>query len=198
MRKPADGPISLKYGATSPPYSASSPHLGTDIANSAGTPIVAPHAGKVTISGSLGDCGLAVEVDGGHFKSRLCHNSQVLVSLNQNVSEGQQVAKMGSTGLASGPHCHHAFWVDGQRTDAELYYGSGDDVAEPADYRVNDGDIENYFVNLLGRKPTAQDLGVYRGKTHKEIAYAIMGSAEFKNRQLGDFVQVDFPVFKKK
>jgi murein DD-endopeptidase MepM/ murein hydrolase activator NlpD len=37
-----------------------------------------------------------------------CHNSAVLVSKGQSVSRGQQVARIGSSGNATGPHCHFA------------------------------------------------------------------------------------------
>lgn len=71
----------------------------------------------------------------------------------------------------------------------------GDEM--PADYIVNDGDIENYFVGFLGRKPTQQDLDIYRGKTHKEIAYAIMNSDEYKSKQTGNYIPVTEQLFKK-
>lgn len=72
------------------------------------------------------------------------------------------------------------------------------EIVEPADYRVNDGDIQNYYKNFLGRDAKEEDKKVYRGKTHKDIVYAILGSDEFKQHQLGNYEPVGFPVYKQK
>ena len=37
-----------------------------------------------------------------------CHNSTVIVSNGQSVARGQQIARVGSTGQATGPHSHFA------------------------------------------------------------------------------------------
>jgi murein DD-endopeptidase MepM/ murein hydrolase activator NlpD len=37
-----------------------------------------------------------------------CHSSAVLVSVGQSVSKGQQIARIGASGDATGPHCHFA------------------------------------------------------------------------------------------
>lgn len=70
-------------------------------------------------------------------------------------------------------------------------------IVEPADYKVNDGDIQNYFKNFLGRDATEADKQVYRGKTHKDIIYAIIGSGEFQQHQNTGFTPVTEQLFKK-
>lgn len=122
MRRPTDSSvITMPYGATTAPYSKSNPHAGVDYRAPQGANIYAPHSGKVTVASTQGSCGLAVDIDGGRFKSRLCHNSSKTVNVGQQVSEGQVVAKAGSTGQASGPHCHWVLWDNGTRVDGSKY-----------------------------------------------------------------------------
>jgi murein DD-endopeptidase MepM/ murein hydrolase activator NlpD len=88
-------------------------HLGVDIAASYGSPVVAARGGKVTHAGwaSTG-CGYEVTISiGSNLYTTYCHNSKVLVSVGQTVSKGQQIAKVGESGYATGPHCHFAVSV---------------------------------------------------------------------------------------
>jgi murein DD-endopeptidase MepM/ murein hydrolase activator NlpD len=81
-------------------------HPGVDIANDVGTPEVAAAAGKVVWAG-WGDYGIYVEIDhSGGFQTVYGHMSQVLVSVGQTVSDGQEIGLMGATGRATGPHLH--------------------------------------------------------------------------------------------
>lgn len=100
---PAQGVISSHYG---PRHGRM--HAGIDIAGPVGTPIFAAAAGTVTRAGATsGGYGNLVEIE--HADSsvtRYGHNSKILVSVGQVVTQGQQIAEMGSTGRSSGPHCH--------------------------------------------------------------------------------------------
>ncbi|HJP87500.1 MAG TPA: LysM peptidoglycan-binding domain-containing protein [Candidatus Limnocylindrales bacterium] len=85
-------------------------HMGVDIAASYGSPVVAARGGRVTHAGwSSTGCGYEVTISiGSNIYTTYCHNSRVLVSVGQSVSKGQQIAKVGATGNATGPHVHFA------------------------------------------------------------------------------------------
>lgn len=85
-------------------------HYGVDIAASYGSPVLAALAGNVVYAGwaSTG-CGYTVILrNSSSIYTMYCHNSKVLVSKGQSVSKGQQIARIGSSGWATGPHLHFA------------------------------------------------------------------------------------------
>jgi murein DD-endopeptidase MepM/ murein hydrolase activator NlpD len=83
-------------------------HNGLDIANGAGTSIVAADGGVVTWAGWRNDgLGIAVFIDhGGGLQTWYGHFSRVNVVPGQRVSRGQLLGAMGSTGRSTGPHLH--------------------------------------------------------------------------------------------
>jgi murein DD-endopeptidase MepM/ murein hydrolase activator NlpD len=83
-------------------------HYGIDLAAATGTPILAAKAGKVVGAGDAGD-GYGYKVVLKHpdgSKSLYAHHSKNLVSAGQQVSQGDAIALLGSTGNSSGPHLH--------------------------------------------------------------------------------------------
>ncbi len=83
-------------------------HNGIDLAAAQGTPIYATRAGKVTrTSYQAGGAGNYVSInhlDG--FASIYMHMTHYVVSQGQNVSQGQLIGYVGSTGISTGPHLH--------------------------------------------------------------------------------------------
>lgn len=85
-------------------------HYGIDIAASYGSSVVAALSGTVVYAGwaSTG-CGYTVYIrNSASIYTMYCHNSAVLVSKGQTVSKGQRIARIGSSGNASGNHLHFA------------------------------------------------------------------------------------------
>ena len=83
-------------------------HTGVDIPAWYGAPIYATAAGTVVKSGWLGGYGNRVEIDHGYgFSTLYGHCETLLVDVGQYVYKGQLIAKVGSTGLAQGPHTHY-------------------------------------------------------------------------------------------
>lgn len=99
-------------------------HSGLDISGSSayGSTIVAADGGTVTLAGSNDGYGYCVIINHGNGKSTLYgHCSQLLVSEGEMVSKGQAIAKVGSTGNSTGPHCHFEIIVGGTKVDPLNY-----------------------------------------------------------------------------
>lgn len=110
---PVSGPVVSGYGMR-----WGRMHEGIDISASSGTPIVAAAAGTVIHAGWLGGYGNLVVVDhGSGLATAYAHASSILVSLGQQVSQGQTIALVGSTGNSSGPHLHFEVRVNGTAVD---------------------------------------------------------------------------------
>ncbi|HMV70675.1 MAG TPA: M23 family metallopeptidase, partial [Pseudomonadales bacterium] len=90
------------------------PHRGVDYAASTGTPVYASGDGKVTASGYSRSNGNYVYVQhDNRFQTRYLHLHKRTVQTGQRVSQGQTIGTVGATGLATGPHLHYEFLVDG-------------------------------------------------------------------------------------
>ncbi len=97
-------------------------HTGIDIGASAGDSVVAAGNGKVVVAGNLGGYGKTVIIDhGGGIMTLYAHNSRLLVSKGSNVTRGQQVSLVGSTGMSTGPHLHFEVRKNGQYVDPIPY-----------------------------------------------------------------------------
>lgn len=99
-------------------------HDGLDIAAPAYTPIHAAAAGTVVAAGWC-DCGLGyyVEIDHGNGVHTLYGHmaEQPYVSVGQQVSQGETIGPVGSTGLATGPHTHFMVKINGVAQDPQNY-----------------------------------------------------------------------------
>jgi murein DD-endopeptidase MepM/ murein hydrolase activator NlpD len=97
---------------------ARSPHSGTDFAAPVGTPVKAPHTGRVVLSADLYYAGEAVIVDHGlGVYSMLAHLSRRDVQVGDVLESGQRVGLSGATGRITGPRLHWSIRVAGARVD---------------------------------------------------------------------------------
>ncbi len=102
---PISGTITSRYGSNDSVRDHT--HAGLDIAAPTGTSIKAAASGTVTFSGWSGGYGYVVKIDHGSGVTTVyAHCSQLLVSVGENVSQGDIIAKVGSTGNSTGPHLH--------------------------------------------------------------------------------------------
>ena len=115
FRWPTSGRITSYFGYRNTGIrGASTNHQGIDIAVPYGTPIYAADGGTVTFSGYKGAMGYVVIINHGNgYVTYYEHNSSLLVSAGAHVYKGQQIAKAGRSGVASGVHCHFGIQRNG-------------------------------------------------------------------------------------
>jgi murein DD-endopeptidase MepM/ murein hydrolase activator NlpD len=106
---PVSGVISSPEGWRRDPINGETRyHAGTDIAAPAGTPIRAVAEGRVIESGVQGGYGNTVVIQAEDGRKMLyAHNKQNFVQTGDWVSRGDEIAEVGSTGRATGPHVHY-------------------------------------------------------------------------------------------
>ena len=118
--RPVSGILSSRFGERS--RIRSSVHTGLDIATAAGTPIAAAASGTVTFAGWKGSYGnLLVITHGNGVQTYYGHCSALYVSAGAQVSQGQSVAAVGSTGNSTGPHLHLEIRVNGVAYNPQNY-----------------------------------------------------------------------------
>ncbi len=115
FRWPCSGRITSYFGYRNTGIrGATSNHKGIDIACARGTPIYAADGGRVIFSGYKGAMGYVVIIDHNNgYVTYYEHNGSLLVSAGQTVYKGQQIAKAGRSGVASGVHCHFGIQRNG-------------------------------------------------------------------------------------
>lgn len=102
-------------------------HAGQDFPAPRGTPIYAAAAGVVVKAGAAGGGLNWVVVDhGGGVLTRYLHSdaSGILVKVGQPVTAGQEIALVGSSGKATGPHLHFEVSVDGRTVEPLAFLAS--------------------------------------------------------------------------
>ena len=111
--KPIDGVISSEFGARESEYqNVTGYHTGIDIAAEEGKSIYSAIQGIVELVSSEGDYGKHIKIRCNNVTTLYAHCSKILVTEGQIVAEGQEIAKVGSTGNSTGPHLHFEIRVD--------------------------------------------------------------------------------------
>lgn len=126
MVYPVPGYRSISAGF--PNYSSGKYHGGIDFPCAMGSKVVAAQDGIViTVKRLDYSYGYYVmiyhgtDARGRSVVTLYGHNSSILVSNGQSVKKGEQIAKSGSTGNSTGPHCHFEVRFNGQRANPKNY-----------------------------------------------------------------------------
>ena len=114
--KPAKGLISREYDIDTK-------HFGIDIVNEVSTPIFSIADGLVVFSDFSKDFGnfLIIDHQNGYL-SHYYHNEDLFFSKGDKVLAGDIIAKMGNTGMSSGPHLHFEIWKDGTPINPNTFF----------------------------------------------------------------------------
>lgn len=125
--KPVKYPeLSSSFGWRKSPISGRNKmHEGLDFSAPYGAPIKAASGGVVVFSGRLGGYGNMVEIDHGNgLHTRYGHASSLLVKNGDIVKQGQEIAKVGSTGMSTGAHLHFEVRMADYPLDPSLFINS--------------------------------------------------------------------------
>ncbi|MDL2273799.1 peptidoglycan DD-metalloendopeptidase family protein [Oscillospiraceae bacterium OttesenSCG-928-G22] len=99
-------------------------HTGTDFTSSGarGKPIRASDGGTVTFAGWKGSYGNLVIIDHGNgYQTYYAHCQSFMVSVGQKVAQGENIARVGSTGRSTGPHLHFEIRINGNHVNPMNY-----------------------------------------------------------------------------
>ncbi|HUU55353.1 MAG TPA: peptidoglycan DD-metalloendopeptidase family protein [Armatimonadota bacterium] len=123
FRMPVSGRTTSSYGYRRHPiYGVRKLHTGIDIAASSGTKIRCAGDGTVVHASRWGGYGNCIIVDhGGGLATLYGHCSRLAVTNGQQVTHGQVIGYVGSTGLSTGPHLHFEVRKDGRPVNPEPY-----------------------------------------------------------------------------
>ena len=120
---PGSGRISSGFGdRESPTEGASSNHKGIDIAAPSGSNVIASAAGTVVIATYSASAGNYVMISHGSGTYTVyMHMSRLNVSEGDEVSQGESIGAVGSTGYSTGPHLHFGIRKNGSYVNPENY-----------------------------------------------------------------------------
>lgn len=118
--KPIEGTISSKYGQREPTTSTvPKNHTGVDIASNLGTKIKSATSGEVVIASEEGDYGKHLKIQIGEVSIIYAHCNSLYVKQGDQVTQGQEIAEVGSTGNSTGPHLHFEIRISEKTIDPQ-------------------------------------------------------------------------------
>ena len=118
---PSSARVRGTFGADTTATGSDAPgwrHSGIDIPARRGASVVAPANGVVAEAGTFVLTGRTLFVDHGRgVHSAYFHLDTILVQKGDRVREGRAIARVGESGLATGPHLHYGIYIHGKDVD---------------------------------------------------------------------------------
>jgi len=116
---PVAGWLTSAFGNRRDPFTGGSDfHPGLDISANQGDEVLSPAAGTVSTAGWNGSYGNMVVLDHGFgIVTKYGHLSRFAVMNGQQVSRGDIIGYVGSTGRSTSSHLHYEIWVNGKLTN---------------------------------------------------------------------------------
>ena len=107
-----------------PVYKTIKMHAGLDFAAPQGTPIYATANGRIKVAGrSSGGYGNHVVIDHGYgYETLYGHMVRVKARVGQQVTRGEVIGYVGTTGKSTGPHCHYEIRKNGNKIDPIYFF----------------------------------------------------------------------------
>jgi murein DD-endopeptidase MepM/ murein hydrolase activator NlpD len=107
--------ISREFGEARDPFTGKTKnHLGIDLINEKGAPIIATASGVIERTENHPVWGKRVVIDHGNgYRTVYAHIGEIKVSSGQRVKKGDVIGFIGLSGLTSGPHVHYEIAVNG-------------------------------------------------------------------------------------
>lgn len=120
---PVSGTLTSNFGYREHPVEGEERfHYGVDLAADAGTAIACFADGTVTAVGESSSYGkYCIVTHAGGYSTLYAHCSRITASSGTAVTEGQKIAEVGETGMATGPHLHFELHRDGTYLNP-IYY----------------------------------------------------------------------------
>ena len=116
-------------------------HNGVDYAAKRSSPVRATGDGTIFFAGVKNGCGNEIEIKHSEdYSTRYCHLQKfsTRIKKGRKIEQGQTIGYVGSSGLATGPHLHYEFHVNGKHTDPLR-------VKFPNAEPINAGDKKEYI-----------------------------------------------------
>jgi murein DD-endopeptidase MepM/ murein hydrolase activator NlpD len=123
-RMPLDAAyLTSDYGMrTHPVLGGRRNHKGVDLAQPSGTPVYATADGIVSKAERFSSYGNYIQIEhGGQIQTRYAHLSGYAVAAGDQVTKGQLIGYVGSTGRSTGPHLHYEVRIAGEAVDPRPY-----------------------------------------------------------------------------
>ena len=116
--------ISMPFGMVTDPSGYTKEHEGIDYPAKPGTPVLAAADGTVSETGYTPGYGNYVMIDHGDgYVTMYAHMEDILTEEGREVSEGDQIGTVGSTGRSTVPHLHFGLYVNGEAVNPADYFG---------------------------------------------------------------------------